>query len=86
MISNKKKATKEDKCKILDSASQTVTPCESANAIMSFTSIMETTNKFNVDELAFQKESNAIAMRTLELDEKCYLLDKAEGEASFALR
>ncbi|RHZ12583.1 hypothetical protein DYB26_007845 [Aphanomyces astaci] len=54
---------------------------ESDNAVMSFTSIMENTNKFKIDELAFQKESNAIAMRKLELDEKRYLLDKAEREA-----
>ncbi|ETV68870.1 hypothetical protein, variant [Aphanomyces astaci] len=58
---------------------------ESVNAVMSFTSIMENTNKFKIDELAFQKESNAIAMRKLELDEKRYLLDKAEREARFAL-
>ncbi|ETV67127.1 hypothetical protein H257_16669 [Aphanomyces astaci] len=54
---------------------------ESVNAVMSFTSIMENTNKFKIDELTFHKESNAIAMRKLELDEKRYLLDKAEREA-----
>ncbi|RHY41026.1 hypothetical protein DYB34_008659 [Aphanomyces astaci] len=126
MISNKKKATKEDKCKKMDkreSDGHTVRSAaltgmkrkslgdegddndsdeakntmmkkerrssaimkESVNAVMSFTSIMENTNKFKIDELAFQKESNAIAMRKLELDEKRYLLDKAEREARFAL-
>ncbi|RHY08804.1 hypothetical protein DYB36_000357 [Aphanomyces astaci] len=58
---------------------------ESTHDVATFMSMMESTNKVRMEELALQKEVNAITARKLELDEKRYLLEKAEREARLAL-
>ncbi|RHY14202.1 hypothetical protein DYB32_010865, partial [Aphanomyces invadans] len=58
---------------------------ESTNALAKFASVLEHANDFKLEEIAIGKEANALAARKLELEEKRYLLDKAEREARFAL-
>jgi hypothetical protein len=58
---------------------------DAAAAVIDFTSMMEASNEFKRAELASKNEANALMQRKVELEERRYLLDKAEREARFAM-
>ncbi|RHY27053.1 hypothetical protein DYB32_007084 [Aphanomyces invadans] len=66
-------------------SSTSISVKDSTNALAKFASVLEHANDYKLEEIAVGKEANMLAARKIKLEEKCYLLDKAEREAQFAL-
>ena len=95
LASLKRKAVELEEGSSLDDSTDSVTPVkearnsslakEAANAICNFSSMMEFASRSKQDEIAVQKEANALMSKRLELDEQRFLRESVERDARFQL-